>query len=277
MKLIVNQIEIAVAAAKGSVRMSAEKIKQLLIRRKNILARLKKVKRPTEKTKARVAKNTAHIATLTTKLKTAVKQEHKAGKKPTPSAAAGKTKIKKERPQAFTAPGEAKVGKKSSTGNPDLDLVMKRVDKARKNYIKARLTKGVSPAKLESIKHRYESAFKSYTDLKKEASHSSTARFAHSSGSSNPLPGHYDPIVLAYNHIMNLNLKSKINVSTSRASIDSIVDPKMLAKLSTTKNADIRQAVAENRHTSPDILAKLAQDSDSVVAIAAITNPKYRN
>ena len=200
--------------------MSAERIKQLLIKRKVTGARLAKVKRPTDKTKRRIARNTERIASLTTKLKIAVKRKAPVGKVK-PVAAEGKTKevktkTKSKRPAdaikktaAAKKSKPASVGAKKSTG-PAKEHKLKglgkiaenRVHSARKAYTEARLNKSTDPAKLEELKTKYQKAFRSYMQVGKQASQSSEFAPTQTSASQ----GRYDPIVLAYNHILGVSV-----------------------------------------------------------------------
>lgn len=210
------KIFISTAAAKGTVRMSAERIKQILLKRKAFAARLAKVKKPTDKTKKRIARNTERIASLTVKLKTALKSGSKAGKKAAATAPAntkaGKTKTAaKKRPDVGAKPAPEKDkeagGQKTNTKNKSKvnnlnglsKIAENRVGTARKAYTEAKLNKSTDPKQLEKLKARYQDAFRSYMKVGRKTSQSS-AEFDLTSTSA--LPGRHDPVVLAYNHIM---------------------------------------------------------------------------
>lgn len=208
------KIFISLSAAKGSVRMSAERIKHLLLKRKATAARLTKVKRPTEKTKLRIARNTERISALTAKLKIAVKR----GAKPKPAAkevpkAKGKTttapkvKVKAKRPDVV---GKKAAPEAKKAGGPGKESKLKglskiaenRVHTARKAYTDARLNNSSDPAKLEELKTQYQEAFRSYMQVVgRTASQSSEFQ---TSAPASALTGRFDPIVLAYNHIMSI-------------------------------------------------------------------------
>ena len=192
--------------------MSAERIKQLLIKRKGIAARLAKVKRPTDKTKRRIARNTERIAGLTTKLKVAVKRGASAAKTGEKTATAKKSiklkpASKTKRPSvdgkktdksAVLKKPEAETGSKTKTKNLNgvTKIAENRVNAARKAYTEARLNAGSDPAKLAKLKANYQESFRKYMKLGRPASHSGEII-----DSGSKLPGRFDPIVLAYNHI----------------------------------------------------------------------------
>jgi len=218
------KIFISLSAAKGSVRMSAERIKHLLLKRKSTAARLAKVKRPTDKTKRRIARNTERIASLTTKLKIAVKLGA-AKPKPKPKPVAKEAPTGKNKTETETGRGAAAL-KKSAPGSKKADALGKkhnmkglskiaenRVHKARKAYTEARLGGSSDPAKLADLKARYQKAFRSYMQVGRPASQSSAffqysadedAVHANQTQTQPQTPGRFDPIVLAYNHIMGI-------------------------------------------------------------------------
>ena len=135
--------------------MSVETIKKRILQRKNVLSRLSK-RKPSDAMKARIAKNTSSLQTLRTKLKIAARNAkvQKPAEKPFKTKVKGKVAVKPTTPVPKERSGEERAHR--------------RVTIARKAYTQARLNNLVSPAKLESLKHTYTSAFKSYMGVMKD-------------------------------------------------------------------------------------------------------------